>query len=389
MRFAKIKEYDDIKKLNTDEIQELLQDWVLHLTSKGLKALTIRTKLSAVELFLDMNKMVFYKKILHKLIPSSDYVPGGDKPFTTEEIQKMLKATTKLRSKALIHFLTSTGARPASITDPVLRLKHLEDMPQNCKAIKLYDGSRESYWAFLTPEATDTLNDYLRSRKINGEKLTSESPVFANTSKYTWTKKSDYMSTKAVRQIISYVLKASGIERQKKGARYDKAVVYGFRKRFNTILKLNNEINSNIVEKLMAHKRGLDASYLKPTKEQCFAEFLKAIPELTISDEARDKLKISKLEKEKSEIQKLQSDITGLKGAMQEQTTIAKAMNEYLEAGSTKLLKKVDPEMLEFLGYWKAMEASGRTPKVFLTPKKKIPKSIFKIMKGDEIFLSN
>jgi len=158
MRFVKIKEYDDIKKLNTDEIQELLEDWVLHLTSKGLKALTIRTKLSAVELFLDMNKMVFYKKILHKLIPSDDYVSGGDKPFTTEEIQKMLKATAKLRSKALIYFLASTGARPASITDPVLRLKHLEDMPENCKAIKLYDGSRESYWAFLTPEATDALN---------------------------------------------------------------------------------------------------------------------------------------------------------------------------------------------------------------------------------------
>ena len=97
LRFSKIKNYDDLKNLKTDRIQKLLENWILHLSEKGLKAMTIRTKLSAVELFLEMNKKIFHKKILHKLIPSDDYVIGGDIPYTTEEIQKMLSTTTKLR----------------------------------------------------------------------------------------------------------------------------------------------------------------------------------------------------------------------------------------------------------------------------------------------------
>ncbi|MCH7758684.1 MAG: tyrosine-type recombinase/integrase [Thaumarchaeota archaeon] len=304
MKFAKISQYDNIVKLSTDKIQKLLENWVMDLASRNLKAATIRSKLSAVELFLEMNKKTFHKKILHKLIPSSDYIPGGEKPFTTQEIQQFLDSTTKLRTKALVHFFASTGVRPASITDPVLRLKHLEDMPHNCKSIRIYDGSKEGYWAFLTPEASTSLNQYLQSRKLNGEELTSESPIFAISNPSIHTTKNNYLSAKSVRHLMNNLIKTAGIERVKDGNRFDKAATYGFRKRFNTTLKLNNDVNSNIAEKLMAHKNGLDGNYLKPTREQCFAEFVKAITELTISDEARNKAKIADLEKEKSVLQK-------------------------------------------------------------------------------------
>jgi len=334
MRFAKIKNYDDIPKLKTKKIQTLLENWVMYLAEKGLKAQSIRGKIHAVELFLEMNKMIFYKRVLHKLIPSDDYIAGGEKPFTTEEIQKMLAASAKLRTKAIIHFLASTGIRPAGITDPVLRLKHIEDMPHLCKAIKIYDGSREGYWAFLTPEASKTMNAYFISRRLNEENLTPESPVFANFSKNTVGKKNCYMSSKALRQMMYNVLKAAGIERRKEGNRYDKAVVYGFRKRFNTILKLNNDVNSNVAEKLMAHKRGLDGTYLQPTREECFAEFVKAIPELTISDEGRSQIKIEKLEQEKSEIKELKK--------VQDQTLKQLGMFKYL-----LLLKETKPTAAE------------------------------------------
>lgn len=307
MRFAKIKKYDDILKFKSAGIQKLLENWVLHLKDNNKKGKTIKAKLCAVELFLEMNRIIFYKKILHKLIPSNDYIPGGDIPFTTEEIKMMLDATTKLRTKALIHFVASTGVRPASIADPVLELKHIEDMPHGCKAVKIYDGSKEGYWAFLTPEASKALDNYLSSRERNGEKLSPNSPVFSNFKKNTYGKNNEHLSAKSLRQIVSNVISVGGIKRTKKGARYDKAVIYGFRKRFNTILKLNNDVNSNIAEKLMAHTRGLDGTYLTPTREECFNEFIKAIPELTISDEARDKLKITQLQKQVISIEDLKS----------------------------------------------------------------------------------
>ncbi len=118
------------------------------MTDKNRKGTTIKAKLNPIELFIAMNDIPINNKLVRKLIPANDHIPGGDVAYTTEEIQRMPSSTTKLGTKALIHFLASTGARPASIVDPVLRIKHLEDMPQSCKAIKIYDGSREGYWAF-------------------------------------------------------------------------------------------------------------------------------------------------------------------------------------------------------------------------------------------------
>jgi len=341
MKFSKIKNYDVLAKIKTDKIKKLLKDWVIALSEKGLKATSIRSKLSAVELFLDMNEVDYPKKVLHKLIPSDDYVVGGDIPYTTEEIQKMLLTTTKLRTKAIIHFLASTGARPATIVDPILRLKHLEEMSDGCMSIKLYDGSRQAYWAFLTPEATNALKQYHNSRKLNGENLTPESPVFANLPKSSWTKKYDHMSVKAIREVISHILKAAGIERIKDGNRYNKAVVYGFRKRFNTILKLNNNLNSNIAEILMAHKRGLDGSYLKPTREECFAEFRKAITELTIDQTERQKAIIDKKNEEISELQRNKERIKNLEHGQQEMLSILNLKDTINMFEDPNYLKKI------------------------------------------------
>ena len=44
-----------------------------------------------------------------------------------------------------------------------------------------------------------------------------------------------------------------------------------------------------------------------------FSEFVKVIPSLTISDEARDKARIMKLEQGKSEVEELKGEIEGLK----------------------------------------------------------------------------
>jgi len=86
--------------------------------------------------------------------------------------------------------------------------------------------------------------------------------------------------------------------------------MYGFRKRFNTILKIDSDVNSNIAEKLMAHANGLDGVYLTPTREECFTEFVKAIPKITVgkADKLSLKLEKSKLEKD-DKIMKLESEM--------------------------------------------------------------------------------
>ena len=172
-------------------------------------------------------------------------------------------------------------------------------MNDNCYGIKVYDESKEGYWAFLTPEASNMLDMYFEQRTQNGEKLNDDSPIFRNKI----IGQIIPLSPQAARKICYKLIKKSGIKRLKTGNRYDKAVVTMFRKRFNGVLKMENSVNSNIAEKLMAHKRGLDGTYLQPTKEECFHEFVKAMPQLTIDPTERKNLEIQQKDKEITELQ--------------------------------------------------------------------------------------
>lgn len=303
------EEYDELIEYDSEKITDLLEDYVIELGQK-LKPNSINTHLSAVELFLEMNRKIWHKKLVRRSIKKDDTEPQGKTPATNDDIQRMLESIKHPREKALIHFLASTGARPAGITDPILRMKHLSYMPNPnnptrelkwCYAIRIYDESKEGYWSFLTPETTIALDRYFGWRKhIRHEGFNDETPIFVN---LTTKSKRQYLDGSGLRRIIEKAITNSGIERIKKGHRYNKAMNYMFRKRFNTILKLNNDVNSNIAEKLMAHKRGLDGIYLQPTREECFREFVKAIPQLTIDPTERQKIEMESKQQKIDELE--------------------------------------------------------------------------------------
>ncbi len=75
-------------------------------------------------------------------------------------------------------------------------------------------------------------------------------------------------------------------------------------------------VNWSIAEKLIGHKTGLDTIYFKPSVEECFSEFRKAISELSIDDSIRyeEELKnkdvqIKELEVKDQEIEKLKAQV--------------------------------------------------------------------------------
>jgi len=293
--------YDDIGKFESEKITDALEDFVAELNKK-LKKSAINTMLAGPELFFEMNRKIWHKKLVRKGIKNDEGVKSGREPATDEDIQSMLDVTKTVRDKAIIHFLASTGSRPAGITDPILRMKHLVKMPSNCYAMKIYDESNEGYWAFLTPEARKALDKYFNWRKmIRREEFNEETPIFANFSKNA---KNPHMSEMTMRKIVERIIKKSAIKRIKNGSKYDKATFIMFRKRFNGKLKMENQVNSNIAEKLMAHKRGLDGTYLQPTKEECFEEFRKAIHVLTVDPTERQKAELEKQGKQIADLEK-------------------------------------------------------------------------------------
>ena len=177
MRFHGFTDYDDLASISNDQVQSLLEIWIKTQRTKRYK--TVSVKLDAIELFFDMNRKMWLRKIIRKMLPDSDTIPGGDVPFTSDELWKMRCASKHTRDTFLIDLFASTGMRTGAVIDPVIRLKHVVEMPHGCMAIKIYDNSKEGYWAFLNPEATDSYNKYIRWRKFNQEELDDESPLLA------------------------------------------------------------------------------------------------------------------------------------------------------------------------------------------------------------------
>ncbi len=305
--FAKFDTFDSLITKPVEELQTIVEDYLIHI-KENRHPNSVPILMLGVRHFFVMNRIPLYWEIIRKMYPPRKK-SAGFKPWTTEHIQKMLLATTSKRNKALVHFLASTGAR-IGVIDENFTMKYLEDILEGCKAVLLYPNENEEYWAFLTPEASNALDEYHEERRKRGETLDENSPIFRHD--YSRGKKVIPILRSGTISIMYRVIRTAGLERIKVNHHFDTQMDHGFRKRFNTILKLKNEVNSNVAEKLLGHKNGLDGVYLKPTRDQCFAEFRKAISDLMIDESERQGLKIEQLEREKSELEHYKTKVDEL-----------------------------------------------------------------------------
>jgi len=313
LQWTRIKESDGLLRLKDSQLQVMLEDYLFYLKSK-VSPNSINTMFAPLQLFFEMNDREINFKKIKRMFPAK-IKKSGYNAWQTVDIEKMLQETTAKRSLALVHFLASTGCRIGAIPD--LKVKHISQI-ENCKAVLFYENTTVEYFGFLTPEASRTYDNYLEERKRDGESINEESPLFRAAYQIA-IQKPKPLSYSSIKNIIHRLTwNTSKIRHKSSGKRYNIQLDHGFRKRFNTVLKLASGVNPNITEKLLGHKKGLDGTYLAPTREECFAEFAKAIPNLTIDDKERDNLKIRKLEGEKSELEKGRLEIEQMKKRIEE-----------------------------------------------------------------------
>jgi integrase len=314
-----IKSYDKLVAIEPKKIQEMLETFVMYQNANTHSLSYINAKLSALKLFFGMNDVVSLNWLkLSKMKPEKKKLTG-DKPYKTEDIQLILKNTVNLKFRCLIHFLSASGVRIGSFE--TMKLKHLEDMGDNCKSVLVYDDDKSEYHTFIHHEAVQALDEYLAYRTRLGEIITPESWVIPSTSD---SKKP--VTTASITTQMNRFSRQNLIQEKKRG-RYEIQACHGYRKRFDTILKSNYNVNINIAEKMMGHSTTipLDNVYFKPAIEQLFDEYQKAIPELVIDDKFRleqqikDKdEKINELNQKDNEIDMLKNTILEIKNNMLE-----------------------------------------------------------------------
>ena len=298
-RYFMIKNYDKLSQIESKKLQEMVEDFVMYHKSQNKSASFIAGKISALKLFFSMNDIILNWDKLRKMLPEKTK-PSGNQPYSTEQLQILLKNTAYPEYKALIHFMSASGVRVGCFEE--LKIKDLSDMPNGCKSVKVYADTVDEYVTFIHQEAVDSLNEYLQLRKRKGEQITNDSWVFCSPNDNNKPHPADSITSTLGR----YVKKSLGREKSKSG-RYNIMSCHGLRKRFGTILKSNRTVNLSLAERLMGHSTTipLDNSYFKPVIEQLFDEYQKTIPELIIDDKFRLQ---EEIKNKNAKIDELESD---------------------------------------------------------------------------------
>ncbi len=326
-KYYRLKDYDSILTIEPKKLQIMVEDYLFYL-KKRLSPSSVKQTFFPIELFLSMNDVTINFKKIRKMFPSIEK-RVGDNAYTTKDIQNILKSEKSVRNRALVHVLASSGMRVGGITE--LLIKHLKDMPNGCRAVLVYAGSRDEYTTFLTSEASEALEEYFEERRRNGELFKPESPVFRMDKNKVGIGKAELLTFGAVANLMMRIVSRVRTTRKRQtNTRYTIQSSHGLRKRFNTILKSNNDVNPNLAEKMMGHSVTiqLDNTYLLPTVERLFEEYVKVIPELLIDESY--KLKIENELKDKK-IERLESDeerrISNLESKFEQITALLENVN--------------------------------------------------------------
>jgi len=320
--FFIIKSYDKLVQIEPKKIQEMLETYLMYQNEQKYSLSYLNSKLSALKLFFAMNDIVALNWLkLRKMLPEKKKLTG-EKPYQTKDIQIILKSIPTLKFRCIVHFLAASGVRIGALEE--LKLKHIQDMPNGCKSVLVYDDDKSEYHTFIHHEAVGVLDEYLAYRAKSGENITPESWLIPSKSDSNKPALTVSLRTQMSRYAHQYR------DQDKKRGRYETMACHGFRKRFDTILKSNYNVNINLAEKMMGHSTTipLDNVYFKPAIEQLFDEYQKAIPELIIDDKYRLQEQLKKKDEKINELNKKDNEIDMLK------QTILEIKNNMLEIQS-------------------------------------------------------
>lgn len=292
LKYQSKASYDDLLKDSPDKIQTDIENFVMYLNEIKTTKSTVKANVYSLFHFFAMNRIILNEKIIKKLIPEQITKVGGN-AYSTEDVRKIILAVdeTKIkkhkrwyykkpRARALVHFLASSGVRLGAMVD--LKFKDIEPI-ENCYSVKVYAGTKNEYITFITPEARRSLDEYLSMTNT----LDPDDWLFGlnydslRACLYRLVKKAK-VSTITIHELTDRVV--NNYDRKTPRHRLDIPSVHGLRKRWNTILKSNNDINKSLIELMIGHTTmiKLDEAYLKPDKNILFLEYKKGIPSLTV-----------------------------------------------------------------------------------------------------------
>jgi len=274
---------DEFVKLPKEEIDDWVYKYVEHLNwiteNTGKYRNSYPQMMAPIRLLLDQAEILLNWRNIARQYPEKRAL-SNQLPYTRKHIKEMLKLVNCPRDIAFVHLMASSAIRIGGIFPLTCGdVKYIG----NGAIITVYRDSTSEYRTCITPETTTALKDYLATRdntsaidplftvRNNSRKLTDGSikdimkrikrkiPELKSDSKYS---KNGYSANHAFRKRIEIVFSKTGVPES-----------------FNKYMT-----NHEMTVRLRNYFQGV-------SDEDLWEQFQKAIPELTIDDSERLKIK--------------------------------------------------------------------------------------------------
>jgi integrase len=316
------------------KLKTMILEYIIHLkkvakesagkpTKGEVSVNTIKHYLGGVKSFLEFNEIVLPWKKIAKFYP--DDVTNSYRSYTKEEIKKLLSVADP-RDRCIILLMASSGIRVGAIQ--TLKLKSIRRLDNGTGLLTVYRESKNSaYVALVTPEFLASLDEYMRYRKSQGEKITNESWLirdkFATFSRKT--NKPIPISFISLNKQMRFLIRKAGLPFE------ELQPDHSLRKFFNTAL-MNSDVAYTFKELMMGHSVKLDNVYYdkgsEKSQQKILLEYMKAIDALTINDEYRLKKKIVEYEQKLKDVPKVEQLESHLANKILEQEAIKKQLEK-------------------------------------------------------------
>jgi integrase len=316
------------------QLKTMILNYIIHLKKiakqsagkprKGeLSVNSIKLYLTGVKSFLEFNEIPLPWKKIAKFYP--DDVTNSYRSYTKEEIIKLLSVADP-RDRCIILLMASSGIRVGAIQ--TLKVKSVKRLDHEVGMITVYPESKDSvYAALVTPEFLTSLDEYLKYRKSQGEKITAESWLirdkFATFSKKT--NKPKPPSVESINKQMRFLLRKAGVSFE------ELQPDHSLRKFFNTAL-MNSDVAYTFKELLMGHSVKLDNVYYdkdnEKSQQKILLEYMKAIDALTINDEYRLRKQIVEFEEKLKDVPRVEQLESHLANKILEQEAIKKQLEK-------------------------------------------------------------
>jgi integrase len=299
----KYQEITGIKDLLAEKdpriIERQIIDFINLLKKQGKNWGSIHNYVAMILAFYKINDIILNVAKINKFMPEQRKVKK-DRGYTHEEISKMLEVSDE-RMRVVILLLASTGIRIGAI--PSLKIGNIQDMK-----LTVYENDREEYFTFMTPECKTAIDNYFDMRSRYGEKINDNSCLVRE--QFDIRDKFAIGKSKAIgRELLQWKLRDIALRSNVRCKEIP--IAHGFRK-FTMTQFVNSKINPEIREMLLGHKIGLASAYYRPSEQDMFLEYEKAVNALTINEENRLKIKVELLESKKYSYEELKDKLDEL-----------------------------------------------------------------------------